>query len=252
VPSTNKSSVPQGAPATKPKPGTTVIGGSGGQPGSSYEDDASVGAMARTILRASPARRLVIEIAYVSGRQPSQQALDHLKAILQRECAKPDGIAIDMDSEITNPKDSYTLSDLIALEAHYRRDHSAGSVATVWIAALNGSFAGGSATLGLSFRATAFVLFEDQIQQAANVFVSSASIERAVITHEMGHLLGLINIGYHSHYDHEDPQHPHHSKYQTSVMYWAIEDMSIATILRGGPPDDFDQYDRADLALLRG
>jgi hypothetical protein len=35
-------------------------------------------------------------------------------------------------------------------------------------------------------------------------------------------------------------------------MYWAIEDMSIATILSGGPPDDFDQYDRADLASLRG
>ena len=117
---------------------------------------------------------------------------------------------------------------------------------------MNGDYAGGSGTLGLAFTATAFALFEDQIQQAANVFVSADSIERSVITHEMGHLLGLVNIGYRSHYDHEDPQHPHHSKYQTSVMYWAVEDTSIATILRGGPPDDFDRYDRADLALLRG
>jgi hypothetical protein len=208
--------------------------------------------MARTILRTSPARRLVVEITYAEGRRPAQASIDHLIAILQRETSKPDGIIQQVDDPITATKSTYTLSDLIALEARDRRLHSTGSVATIWIAALNGSYAGGSATLGLSFRATAFVLFEDQIQQAADVFVSAASIERAVITHEMGHLLGLINIGYHSRYDHEDPQHPHHSKYQTSVMYWAIEDTSIATILRGGPPDDFDQYDRADLALLRG
>jgi len=208
--------------------------------------------MAKILLRAAPAGRLVIEIDYVSGRRPSRQAVDHLKAILERELAKPGGIVIDVDSEITNAQDSYTLNNLIALEHRYRSQRSSGDTATIWIVGLNGSYAGASATLGLSFRATAFALFEDQIQHAANVFVSTASIERAVIMHEMGHLLGLINIGYRSRYDHEDPQHPHHSRYQSSVMYWAVEDTSIATILRGGPPDDFDQYDRADLALLRG
>lgn len=208
--------------------------------------------MAKILLRAAPARRLVIEIDYVSGRRPSTQAVDHLKAILQRELAKPDGIVIDVDSEIANTRESYTLNNLRSLEGQYRGLHSNGDEATIWIAGLNGSYSGGSSTLGLSFGATAFALFEDQIQDAANVFVSASSIERSVITHEMGHLLGLINIGYRSHYDHEDPQHPHHSKYETSVMFWAVEDTSIATILRGGPPDDFDQYDRADLALLRG
>ena len=208
--------------------------------------------MARIILGASPARRLVIEIAYVAGRRPSQQAVDHLRTILERETSKPDGVIPTFGAELPVTRSSYSLNNLLALEQRYRRLHSNGEVATIWIAALNGDYAGGSGTLGLAFTATAFALFEDQIQQAANVFVSADSIERSVITHEMGHLLGLVNIGYRSHYDHEDPQHPHHSKYQTSVMYWAIEDTSIATILSGGPPDDFDQYDRADLALLRG
>ena len=208
--------------------------------------------MARIILGASPARRLVIEIAYVAGRRPSQQAVDHLRTILERETSKPDGVRPTFGAELPTTRSSYSLNNLLALEQRYRRLHSSGEVATIWIAALNGDYAAGSGTLGLAFTATAFALFEDQIQQAANVFVSADSIERSVITHEMGHLLGLVNIGYRSHYDHEDPQHPHHSKYQTSVMYWAVEDTSIATILRGGPPDDFDRYDRADLALLRG
>ncbi|HEV2686237.1 MAG TPA: hypothetical protein VGW79_06335 [Actinomycetota bacterium] len=208
--------------------------------------------MARALLKDSPARRLVVEVTYVEGRRPTKQALDHLISILQREAVKPDGVFDMFDDPIPATKSSYSLNDLVGLEARYRRLHSTGSVATIWIAALNGSYAGGSATLGVAFRATAAVIFEDQIQQAANVFVSASAIERSVITHETGHLLGLVNVGYRSHYDHEDPQHPHHSKYQTSVMYWAIDDTSIATILSGGPPDDFDQYDRADLAFLRG
>ena len=208
--------------------------------------------MSRTILRGSPARRLVIEITYVSGRKPSQDSIDHVVSILRREAVKPDGIIETFDAPIPAAKDSYSLNDLVELEAQHRRLHSGGSVATIWIVALNGSYAGGSSVLGLSFRATAAAVFEDQIQNAATLFVSAGAIERSVITHETGHLLGLINIGYRSAFDHEDPQHPHHSKYKTSVMYWAIEDMSIAAILSGGPPDDFDQYDRADLAALRG
>ena len=208
--------------------------------------------MARVLLRASPARRLVIEIAYVPGRKPTQQALDHLTTILQRELRKPDGIIPTLGAQLPDAQTSYSLDDLVRLEAKYRHLHSGGPVATIWIAALNGDYADANGTLGLAFRATAMVLFEDQIQQASNLFVSAGAIERSVITHEMGHLLALVNIGYHSAYDHEDPSHPHHSKYKTSVMYWAIEDTSIATILSGGPPDDFDQYDRADLALLRG
>ena len=217
-----------------------------------YDDDGGVGAMARVLLRASPARRLVIEIAYVPGRKPTQQALDHMTAILRREALKPDGILTTIGAQLPDSSTSYSLQDLVRLESTYRHLYSSGSVATIWIAALNGDYADASGTLGLAFRATAMALFEDQIQQAANLFVSADAIERSVITHETGHLLALVNIGYRSAYDHEDPSHPHHSKYKGSVMYWAIEDTSIATILSGGPPDDFDQYDRADLASLRG
>jgi hypothetical protein len=208
--------------------------------------------MARVLLRAAPARRLLVEIASVQGEQPSQQALDHLEAILQREASKPEGISFVAGAQLPRDKTSYSLQDLADLEARYRRYHSSGSTATIWIAGLNGSYAQSDSVLGLAFRATAAALFEDQIRDAATVFVSAEAIERAVITHETGHLLALVNIGYRSAYDHEDPQHPHHSKYETSVMYWAIDDMSIAAILSGGPPDDFDRYDRADLAALRG
>jgi hypothetical protein len=63
--------------------------------------------------------------------------------------------------------------------------------------------------------------------------------------------MALINFGYHSAYNHEDSSHPHHSNNPNSVMYWAVEDVSVRNILRGGPPADFDDADRADLTMLR-
>src|SRR5205085_3387417 len=129
---------------TTPSPASMVPSGGILPRNSQYADDADVGAMAKVLLRAAPARRLVIEVDYVSGRRPSQQALDHLKAILQRELAKPDGVVINVDNEITNPRGSYTLNNLLGLERQYRRLHSNGEAATIWIAALNGTYAGGS------------------------------------------------------------------------------------------------------------
>src|SRR5437879_9866 len=84
-------------------PGSTV-GQTGGGSTNSYNDDGGVGEMARVLLRASPARRLVIEIAYVPGRKPSQQALDHLVTVLHREARKPDGIVTASGAQLPDSK----------------------------------------------------------------------------------------------------------------------------------------------------
>ena len=208
--------------------------------------------MAKTFLRASPATSLTLEVDWVSGRDPSSSALDHLSSILNRECDKPAGIEIDKSDQISSGRSSWSVQDLLALQQRYRSFHSGGSRATIWMVYVDGSFAPNQDALAVSFSASAAAIFKDRLQSASSSLVSESSIERSVITHEAGHLLALVNIGYHSTYDHEDPQHPHHSNNRNSVMYWAVEDISIRTILHGGPPDDFDTYDRADLAMLRG
>ena len=72
-----------------------------------------------------------------------------------------------------------------------------------------------------------------------------------MLTHEVGHLLALVSIGYDSPHDRDDPDSPGHSTERGSVMYAAVEDISVASLLTGGPPDDFDRFDRDDLAGLR-
>jgi hypothetical protein len=236
-----------GARATTPGGG----GGTGGG-GAIFDDHGSVGAMSLAYLRSSPARSLVVEIDYVTGFKPAQTATDHLRAVLSRELGKPGGVSVLVDDEIPIQRTAYTFDQIDGLESRYRSHRSSGDTATMWLIYLNGDLAGDNGTLGVAFRASEAALFKEQIRGAASPLVDADSIERSVIVHESGHLLGLVNIGYHSKFDHEDPDHPHHSNKRTSVMFWAIEDISIATILRGGPPDDFDNYDKGDLQQLRG
>jgi len=69
--------------------------------------------------------------------------------------------------------------------------------------------------------------------------------------HEYGHLVALVNNGYESPHDHEDPDHPNHSNNDDSVMYWAIESQDIANQIDGEPPNNFDSDDLDDLRLMK-
>ncbi len=221
------------------------------EPEPSYADDGAVGAMARTYLRASPARRLRVEIDYIQGRRPSDAAVGHLRRVLAREAAKPDGVAVLIDDEIPSGGSPYSLDDIAALERAHRDRRSAGSVATLWLVYLDGQLAGESDTLGVAYKASAAAIFRDRIDRATTAAVQATAIERAVITHEAGHLLALVNLGYESPHDREDPNSRGHSTESDSVMRAAVEDLSLIALLAGGPPDDFDEFDRDDLDGLR-
>ena len=207
--------------------------------------------MARSYLRGSPARALQIQVAYARGRRPSQAALDHVLSILRREADKPAGISLRVGPEFAPISDAYSIEDISRLEREYRTVTSSGQTATMWLVYLNGTLDSDDSTLGVAYEASGAAIFADQISSAATTLVQPNAIERSVLTHEVGHLLALVGLGYKSWYSREDPAHRYHSKYQTSVMFWAIEDISIAALLSGGPPDDFDRYDRDDLEFLR-
>lgn len=216
----------------------------------SSPDRGPVGAAALTYLRGDTPR-LVIEVDAVEGREPTQGTVSHLRSSLASVLDKPAGIAVRSTETFRAPKSRYTAEDLLAVEDAHRQTRTSAQEASLYVLYLNGEFAEEDSVLGVSFSASAFAIFTDAVRAAASPLVPASDIERSVTLHEAGHLLRLVNIGYRSPRDREDPQHCNHSRNRGSVMFWAVESGLVTQVLAGPPPDRFDDADRGDLADMK-
>ena len=214
------------------------------------DDRGPLGSACRAYLRGDvPA--LTIEVLHQTGARPSDGALDHLVASLEPVLDKPDGIDVAGPRQIPGEGRSWELDELRRLAAEHRQAHSSRSRAGLLVLSVAGEFED-PGVLGLAMSATEIVLFPQQIGDLATTLLGgSARIERSVLLHEAGHLLCLVNIGYTSPRDHEDPDKPHHSRHRDSVMYWAVPNDAVTQVFAGPPPDRFHPDDLADLADLR-
>ena len=142
----------------------------------------------------------------------------------------------------------YTAEDLRAITAASRETSSAPSRPAIYVLVLEGRYENDRVT-GVAFGATSFAVFPDQIGGGL-LGLEPESFETAVLVHELGHLFGLVDLTGEGAF-HEDAQHPGHSSSDASVMYWAVEDISITNVFRGGPPREFDDADRKEMARIR-
>ena len=201
------------------------------------------------ILRGNEYSKIHIEVNYVTGNSPESDALNLLKQRVQ-EVTDKSTITVSQSS-FGSTDNSYTLEEILELEDKQRTRFKSGNTFVIHILYLNGEYSDNDQTLGLAYSGTSFAIFKEKIEDAAFLLISAKDIEKSVIVHEFGHLLGLVNNGYQSPHDHEDPQHPHHSNNEESVMYWAIESQDIGNQIDGEPPNNFDNYDLDDLKLMR-
>ncbi len=225
-----------------------------GPPAPAVDDFGRVGGNGRAILRAA-VPRLVVEVDVQQGAPaPSQSALDHLAATLRSVADKPGGISFAGGNTFASDRTEWTSGYLREAAKANRSAYSSSDTVVLYVLYVRGGFyANGEQTnaIGVAYNASEVALFGERWQGLGTLLGSDRAIERAVLVHELGHVLGLVNLTYTSEIAHEDPEHPGHSNSQGSVMYWAIESTLIGQIFSGPPPDTFDDADRADLEGLK-
>ena len=198
---------------------------------------------------------LDVEIDAVPGMAPSQGSLALLRDRLGQVTDKPGGIDILPVRTVAGSETTWTDAQVRATENHYRTTHNSSHTASIYLLFVDGQSEHQGA-IGVAFDSSSAVVFEQAIRDAATPLITPQDIERADVVHEVGHLLSLVNLTYKSPRNHEDPDPAHagHSSDPNSVMYWAIDNVGVATLLGGhtAPPTTFDADDLADLSDVKG
>lgn len=213
--------------------------------GAAVDDSGRLGSAGDVLL--SPAMpRIAVEV----DSSPDATLRADARAVLAEELREHGGkrsVAPGADSAVPG-RPVYTAADLRRIAAEHRGTHSTADRPAIYVLVLEGRYEDERAT-GVAFLATAFAVFPEQIS-GGPLGINERTVETAVLVHELGHLFGLVDLTGLGAF-HEDPEHPGHSRYEGSVMYWAVEDVSVINILRGGPPREFDEADEREMARIR-
>jgi hypothetical protein len=210
-------------------------------------DPGGVGGLAAALLRPGHGDRVVVEARAQSGAAPAAGALDHVVRVLREASGK--AVSVDGVDPLSGGAREWTARSIVAAAESARQHGQGGTQVTLRLLFLRGTFEGDDSVLGVAVRGDVAAVFSDRVDDAASLLVASSTIEDAVTVHEVGHLLGLVDLAIDTGRD--DPSHPGHSTNERSVMHWAVESDLISQVLGGGVPTDFDAQDRADLARIR-
>ncbi|MDX1657921.1 MAG: hypothetical protein R3343_03785 [Nitriliruptorales bacterium] len=233
--------------------GGTEGGGTDGPPPATTDDLGRVGANGRAYLRPDHPS-LIVEIDVQEGVSPGDGPVDHLIATIRKHADKPGGVQLAGGNTFASDRREWTRDDLRAAAEENRQHYSDEQVVVLYFLYVRGGFyQGGEETraIGVTYNASEIALFPDRWSGLGTLVGADRNVERAVLVHEFGHALGLVNITYQSDIDHEDPDHPHHSSNKGSVMHYAVETTLVGQVFEGPPPDSFDDADTADIEGLK-
>jgi hypothetical protein len=193
------------------------------------------GAAAARFLRGSTPLRL--QVLVQEGASIRAGTVDHLLAVFRSVSSRPISVA---QSALASDRRTWS-DDEVRIAGRGPAD--------LRMLLLRGASATGDDVLGVTVQEDVVAVFPDRVRDASGPLIGGAALERAVTTHELGHVLGLVDLVLAT--GRADPDHPGHSRNPGSVMYWAIESDLVGSVLTGGPPTEFDADDRADLQRIR-
>jgi hypothetical protein len=144
--------------------------------------------------------------------------------------------------------DLHSPDEVVRLADEYGKASQGGDQAVVRLLVLRGRDGADQNILGYAVRGDVLAIYPDQVRKAETALVDFATLEDAVTMHEVGHILGLVDLARKT--GREDKAHPGHSSNRGSVMFWAVESSLVGQVLGGAPSTEYDKDDLNDLRAL--
>ena len=183
----------------------------------------SVGASARDLLNAAKYTTVNIQIQYMPGYQLDTVTISNVAAYLNDLCNKPGGFNITQ-SQVAGSGDTLNPEKVGILEKQNRTAYTSGSTIALYVLVTDGYDTSGT-ILGFTFRNTSICLFGKNIFDRSGGFSepSRISLESSVLEHELGHIMGLVNLRTPMVADHQDLAHGNHCSNPQCLMYYSID-----------------------------
>lgn len=225
-----------------------------GSDGDSFSSKQNVGATANAFLASDTYTSLAIEVDYVEGFEPSQAALNNLRTFLEARLNKPGGVSITIDDQISIPGNSpYSAQEAYNVEKENRDTFTEGTTLAAYFIILDGQFEQEN-VLGFAYFNTSMALLGGTIERNSGGFnqPSKEIVETAVLQHEFGHILGLVDNGTPAVQDHLDQANGAHCDVESCLMYFAVRTSDFMNNLTGGNVPELDAQCIQDLQANGG
>jgi hypothetical protein len=215
------------------------------------ENDKPVGASANDLLSGSKYHSLKVEVQYMPGFAPDAAAVSHLQGFLSERLNKPGSITITTKEIPASASTTLSLNDVVNIEKANRTGENTSTEINVYILYTNGQFTSDN-VLGIAYRNTSAAIFGKKIHDNSGGLgqASRTKLEATVLEHEVGHLLGLVNIGTPMQTNHQGTGN--HCNNQSCLMYHAAETTDILGFLITGNIPTLDQNCINDLKANGG
>lgn len=186
----------------------------------------TVGTSSEDFLRDTNFKSVTVEIVYAEGFKPEVGTINHLLGFLDERINKSQGITVvERMIQPTTSGNSYTISDIVAIEDQYRTFYNNNDNLAVYAFFSNKKSSNDTetrVTLGTAYRNTSVVIYKKTINDiASSQGINIPQTERNTLNHEFGHLFGLVNLQLDDiHTIHEDAVNSKHCIVEECLMYF--------------------------------
>ena len=209
------------------------------------------GSLAAQAAQSGPGHEsLVVYVDWVEGQQPAVATLDLLERRLGEHLNKPGGVTVRYGGALGGAlRDVYDEAALASLaQTAPPRESRPLDTLSFQVIFVNGAAAASADEddrLGVAFSASQVAVFEETVLAHAP---RGEQLEAAVALHELGHLLGLVNLGAPLTAPHADPLNLVHCRNSGCLMTARSNNWG----LRRDVDPDFCSDCKADLRALGG
>lgn len=189
------------------------------------ENNRPLGTSAADILGQSDFSSLTIELVYTNSFRPETSSILGFKNFIEGLVNKPGGVQY-VERVIPDQAGApFSIAEIRAIEDANRTFFTEGDNLAVYVFFSNGaseSDTDNSVTLGTAYRNTSIVIYQKTLEFITQTDPDVLPIlEQTTLNHEMGHLMGLVNIQNDDiHPVHEDPDSNKHCVHEDCLMYY--------------------------------